>query len=125
VRTAPASPRSSACSRTLLEADAGEGRIFGLDVKRDELAVKRLINRVSVEASFFKKLSALENLSYAARLYGVPAADGGRRAREILRRLGIADDRQTEPIEKLSRGMQQKVAIARGIPHRAVAAPAR
>ena len=98
---------------TLLEADAGEVRIFGLDVKRDELAVKRLINRVSVEASFFKKLSALENLSYAARLYGVPAADGGRRAREILRRLGIADDRQTEPIEKLSRGMQQKVAIAR------------
>src|SRR5438105_5025699 len=47
---------------TLLTADAGEVRIFGLDIRRDELAVKRLINRVSVEASFFKKLSAMENL---------------------------------------------------------------
>lgn len=98
---------------TLLEADAGTVRVFGLDIRSDELAVKRLINRVSVEASFFKKLSALENLSYAARLYGIRAGEGGARSREILRRLGIADDRQTEPLEKLSRGMQQKVAIAR------------
>ncbi len=98
---------------TLLEADEGAVRVFGLDIRTDELAVKRLINRVSVEASFFKKLSALENLSYAARLYGIPSGEGGRRSREILRRLGIADDRQTEPLEKLSRGMQQKVAIAR------------
>ena len=98
---------------TLLEADLGTVRVFGLDIRSDELAVKRLINRVSVEASFFKKLSALENLSYAARLYGIPPSEGGGRSREILRRLGIADDRQTEPLEKLSRGMQQKVAIAR------------
>ena len=98
---------------TLLEADAGAVRIFGLDIAADELAVKRLINRVSVEASFFKKLSALENLSYAARLYGVPAKESALRSCDILRRLGIADDRQTEPLEKLSRGMQQKVAIAR------------
>lgn len=98
---------------TLLEADEGAVRVFGLDIRSDELAVKRLINRVSVEASFFKKLSALENLSYAARLYGIPASEGRTRSRDILRRLGIADPRQTEPLEKLSRGMQQKVAIAR------------
>ena len=42
---------------TLLEPDAGRVRVFGLDVRKDELAVQRLINRVSVEASFFKKLS--------------------------------------------------------------------
>jgi ABC-2 type transport system ATP-binding protein len=60
---------------TLLEADAGAVSVFGLDIRLDELAVKRLINRVSVEASFFKKLSAMENLVYAGRLYGVPAAD--------------------------------------------------
>ena len=98
---------------TLLEADEGTVRVFGLDLRQDELAVKRLINRVSVEASFFKKLSALENLSYAARLYGIPAGDGATRSREILGRLGISADKQTEPLEKLSRGMQQKVAIAR------------
>ena len=98
---------------TLLEADEGAVEIFGLDVRADELAVKRLINRVSVEASFFKKLSAMENLVYAGRLYGVPAAEARARSREILVRLGIERARHDEPLEKLSRGMQQKVAIAR------------
>ena len=98
---------------TLLIPDAGDVRVFGLDVQRDELAVKRLINRVSVEASFFKKLSAMENLVYSGRLYGVPAAEARAKALSILHRLGIASSRVDEPLEKLSRGMQQKVAIAR------------
>jgi len=103
------------CFSTLLEADEGAVTVFGLDIREDELAVKRLINRVSVEASFFKKLSAMENLVYAGRLYGVPAADARVRSREILVRLGIAVNRHDEPLEKLSRGMQQKVAIARAL----------
>ena len=98
---------------TLLIPDEGAVSIFGLDVQDDELAVKRLINRVSVEASFFKKLSAMENLVYAGRLYGVSPDDARAKATEILRRLGIDKDRMNEPLEKLSRGMQQKVAIAR------------
>jgi len=98
---------------TLLTPDAGEVRVFGLDMDRDELAVKRLINRVSVEASFFKKLSAMENLVYAGRLYGVSPEESRPKIVSILRRLGIEDARMTEPLEKLSRGMQQKVAIAR------------
>ena len=53
------------------------------------MAGKRLINRVSVEASFFKKLSPMENLLYAARLYGVPA----RVAREeVVRMLDVYRD---------------------------------
>src|SRR5439155_958558 len=52
---------------TLLTPDEGTVSIFGLDIDRDELAVKRLINRVLVEASFFKKLSAIENLVCEAR----------------------------------------------------------
>ncbi len=98
---------------TLLTPDAGTVRVFGLDIDRDELAVKRLINRVSVEASFFKKLSAMENLVYAGRLYGVAPEESRPKIVSILRRLGIEDARMTEPLEKLSRGMQQKVAIAR------------
>jgi ABC-2 type transport system ATP-binding protein len=98
---------------TLLEADAGVVTVFGLDIRRDELAVKRLINRVSVEASFFKKLSAMENLVYAGRLYGVAATDARVRSREILLRLGIAATRHDEPLERVWRGMPQKVAIAR------------
>jgi ABC-2 type transport system ATP-binding protein len=98
---------------TLLTPDAGTVSIFGLDIARDELAVKRLINRVSVEASFFKKLSAMENLVYAGRLYGVPPAESRPKVVSILRRLGIEEARMKEPLDKLSRGMQQKVAIAR------------
>ncbi len=98
---------------TLLVPDAGSVSVFGLDIARDELAVKRLINRVSVEASFFKKLSAMENLVYAGRLYGVEPDAARSKSLAILRRLGIAEDRLREPLEKLSRGMQQKVAIAR------------
>ena len=98
---------------TLLTPDAGEVRVFGLDIDRDELAVKRLINRVSVEASFFKKLSAMENLVYAGRLYGVAPDESRPKIVSILRRLGIEDARMKEPLETLSRGMQQKVAIAR------------
>ncbi|OLC54749.1 MAG: ABC transporter [Chloroflexi bacterium 13_1_40CM_4_68_4] len=98
---------------TLLEADSGEVTIFGHDVQDDEMAVKRLINRVSVEASFFKKLSAMENLVYAGRLYGIAPAQSRTRATKILERLGIDAKRHNEPLEKLSRGMQQKVAIAR------------
>jgi ABC-2 type transport system ATP-binding protein len=98
---------------TLLTPDAGEVSVFGLDMRQDEDAVKRLINRVSVEASFFKKLSAMENLVYAGRLYGVAPDDSRAKAMEILRRLGVDIARVNEPLEQLSRGMQQKVAIAR------------
>ena len=98
---------------TLLIPDQGSVSVFGRDIADDELEVKRLINRVSVEASFFKKLSAMENLVYAGRLYGVSADESREKSLEILRRLGIAEERLREPLEKLSRGMQQKVAIAR------------
>jgi ABC-2 type transport system ATP-binding protein len=98
---------------TLLTPDAGDVSVFGLDMRRDEDAVKRLINRVSVEASFFKKLSAMENLVYAGRLYGVTPEESRAKSMEILRRLGVDIARVNEPLEQLSRGMQQKVAIAR------------
>jgi ABC-2 type transport system ATP-binding protein len=100
---------------TLLTIDEGRIEVFGHDVARDEMAVKRLINRVSVDAAFFKKLSPHENLLYAARLYGLPAVEARRQAERILARLGIARSRLGSPLEQMSRGMQQKVAIARAI----------
>lgn len=98
---------------TLLLPDEGSVSVFGLDVERDEMQVKRLINRVSVDAAFFKKLSPRENLLYGARLYGVGAKEADRKAREILQRLGLRESSYTSPMEDMSRGMQQKVAIAR------------
>jgi ABC-2 type transport system ATP-binding protein len=100
---------------TLLLPDAGSMRVFGLDVLREELRVKRLINRVSVDAAFFKKLSPMENLMYAGRLYGLGADETRRRGLEILERLGISTKVALNPMEHMSRGMQQKVAIARAL----------
>jgi ABC-2 type transport system ATP-binding protein len=99
----------------LLTLDEGRVSVFGHDIERDEMAVKRLINRVSVDAAFFKKLSPMENLLFAARLYGLDAAGAKLRALEILERLGIGEKRVGRPIEQMSRGMQQKVAIARAL----------
>jgi ABC-2 type transport system ATP-binding protein len=100
---------------TLLTLDTGRVEVFGHDIERDEMAVKRLINRVSVDAAFFKKLSPHENLIYAARLYGLDARQARADAIRILARLGISQKRLGRPLEQMSRGMQQKVAIARAL----------
>ena len=100
---------------TLLTIDEGRVEVFGHDVASEEMTVKRLINRVSVDAAFFKKLSPGENLMYAARLYGLDARQTQREAVRILGRLGIGHDRVGRPLEQMSRGMQQKVAIARAL----------
>ncbi|HEV3484631.1 MAG TPA: ABC transporter ATP-binding protein, partial [Vicinamibacterales bacterium] len=98
---------------SLLTVDEGRVEVFGHDIVREEMAVKRLINRVSVDAAFFKKLSPAEKLMYAARLYSVDAGHARREIVRILGRLGIAESRLGRPLEQMSRGMQQKVAIAR------------
>jgi ABC-2 type transport system ATP-binding protein len=98
---------------TLLLPDDGKIEVFGHDVEREERTVQRLINRVSVEAAFFRKLSPMENLLYSARLYGMTARQARPMITGILTRLGIKRDRISQPLENMSRGMQQKVAIAR------------
>ena len=98
---------------TLLKPDKGSAKVFGLDIAEDELGVKQLISRVSVDAAFFKKLSPMENLLYGARLYGVTGPQATVKAYEIMGRLGLERSTYSEPMEEMSRGMQQKVAIAR------------
>jgi ABC-2 type transport system ATP-binding protein len=100
---------------TLLLPDQGQISVFGYDVVRDSMEVRRRINRVSVEASFFKKLSPAENLMYGARLYGMNGADTRIHVLEILTRLGIEKRSIYNPMEEMSRGMQQKVAVARAL----------
>jgi len=100
---------------TLLLADGGEARVFGYDVFKEARSVRRLVNRVSVEASFFKRMSAAENLSYAARFYGMGPGETRREIPRILQRVGFPPNRRNESMENLSRGMQQKVALARAL----------
>src|SRR5829696_223244 len=100
---------------TLLLPDGGTAEIFGHDVVREYRAVQRLVNRVSVEASFFKKMSSEENLAYAARFYGMTPRQTKDKIPEILGRVGFPVKRRREAMENLSRGMQQKVALARAL----------
>ena len=74
---------------TLLLHDGGSARVFGHDVFTEPRPVRKLITRVSVEASFFKKMSAAENLSYAARFYGMTAGQTRSKIPEILTRVGF------------------------------------
>lgn len=100
---------------TLTLPDAGTVEVFGIDAVQRPKEVQRYMNRVSVEASFFKKLSSLENLLFGAKLYGVTDRESKPRIREILEGIGFDTKRINEPMEHLSRGMQQKIALARAL----------
>lgn len=100
---------------TLVLPDHGELRVFDLNVVKESMRVRQRINRVSVDAAFFKRLSAWENLSYAARLYGFTPKRIKGRVIEILKSMQFPEKKMDQSLEDLSRGMQQKVAIARAL----------
>ena len=102
-------------STLLLPDGDGTAHVFGHDVFKESRSVQRLVNRVSVEASFFKKMSAAENLAYAARFYGMTPRQTSVEIPRILERVGFPASRRNEAMENLSRGMQQKVALARAL----------
>ena len=100
---------------TLLLPDEGTVEVFGHDVVREPMAVQSLINRVSAEAAFFKKLSPMENLVYGARLYGLDVQATRKRIVSLLTQLGVRRRAITNPMQEMSRGMQQMVAVARAL----------
>jgi ABC-2 type transport system ATP-binding protein len=100
---------------TLLQPDEGELYIFGRDAIRQPRQVQRLVNRVSVEASFFKKLSPVENLLYGARLYGFSGSQIRKHAEDLLVRLGLGANEIYQPLEAMGRAVQQKMTIANAL----------
>lgn len=97
----------------LVVPDAGSVSVFGYDIERDSLQARQLINRVSADPSFFRQMSALENLQFFGRVYGLDARTIRPRAAGILDRLGLEADSQRAMVKELSRGQQQKIAVAR------------
>ena len=86
---------------TLLLPDAGEIRIFGLDVVRDSMQVRALINRVSADPSFFRNMTAVENLLFFGKVYGLASSDVRRRSVEICDRLGLSRTHQRQMVKEL------------------------
>jgi ABC-2 type transport system ATP-binding protein len=100
---------------TLLIADGGTVRLLGHKLPEEHERVRRLIGRVSVDAAFYKRLSARENLLYTALLYGLKPAEAEAQAMSVLEQLGMEERKFSSPLEEMSRGMQQKISIARAL----------
>jgi len=100
----------------LLRPDAGSISILGIDVLRDPVAAKQVTAWISDEPMIYDKLTPFEYLEFVAGLWGIEAIAAERRARHLLRWLGILDQAH-ERCERFSKGMRQKVALAGALVH--------
>jgi ABC-2 type transport system ATP-binding protein len=100
----------------LIEPTSGEIVVDGASVKRDSAAVKRALGVVPQDIALYPTLTALENLQFWGRMYGLSGALLAQRVEEALVTAGLAD-RAKERIEKYSGGMKRRVNIAAGILH--------
>jgi ABC-2 type transport system ATP-binding protein len=102
---------------TLLLPSAGTARVLGLDVAREAREVRRRIGYVfGGDRGLYYRLSALENLRYFADVYRVAAREQRARIDELLELVGLKG-RERERVETYSRGMRQRLHIARGLLH--------
>lgn len=101
---------------TLLVPTQGRACLFGDDVTRQPLAVRRHIGVVFQAPSLDRKLTAAENLRHQGHLYGLRGKTLRHRSEEMLGRVGLAD-RRDEPVEKLSGGLRRRVELAKGLLH--------
>jgi ABC-2 type transport system ATP-binding protein len=102
---------------TLLIPTSGSASVLGYDVVRDAREVRRRIGYVfGGERGLYERLSALDNLRYFAELYAVTPRDQKRRIAELLDLVGLTG-REKERVEGYSRGMRQRLHIARGLLH--------
>jgi ABC-2 type transport system ATP-binding protein len=98
---------------TLLLPTGGRARVLGHDVAHQPQAVRRGINVVyGGERGLYPRLTGRQNLLYAADLYGVEPSLAGVRSVELLELVGLTD-RADERVENYSRGMKQRLHIAR------------
>ncbi len=102
---------------TLLTQTSGEAYILGLDVRKDLYEIRRRIGIVfGGERGLYNRVSALDNLRYFSDLYGVDPAVARNRIPQLLKAVGLAD-RADERVEKYSRGMKQRLHIAKALVH--------
>ena len=102
---------------TLLLPTSGSAHVLGLDVVKDAKEVRKRIGYVfGGDRGLYERLSARDNLRYFAELYGVSGKAQRLRIDEVLELVGLTG-RDQERVEGYSRGMRQRLHIARGILH--------
>jgi ABC-2 type transport system ATP-binding protein len=100
---------------TLLLPTSGTAHILDYNVTENPREVQQVINMVAGgERMLYFRLTAKENLEYFAELYDVPREEVSHRVEELLALVGLAD-RQDDPVERFSKGMKQRLQIARGL----------
>ncbi|ASJ15011.1 ATP-binding cassette domain-containing protein [Thermococcus radiotolerans] len=100
---------------TLLEPSGGTARVLGLDIRRDAREIRRRINLVAEgERTLYWRLSAYENLKYFARIYYVPKREEKERIETLLKLVGLWE-RRNDLVMNFSRGMKQRLAIAKAL----------
>jgi len=102
---------------TLLLPTSGTARVLGFDVAREAREVRKRIGYVfGGDRGLYERLSGLDNLRYFAELYGVEPRLQKHRIQQLLELVGLAG-RERERVEGYSRGMRQRLHIARGLLH--------
>lgn len=99
---------------TQLPIDGGQASIFGTDVAKDPMAVRRMIGVTGQFATVDEDLTALENLEIAGRLHGMSKADSLRRGKELLEQFSLARVRD-KALSEFSGGMRRRLDLAAGL----------
>jgi len=99
---------------TLIKPTSGDIKINGLDVKKDHIEVKKLFGYLPHSSLLYDHYTPLENLVFFGELYGVKDVEN--KARELVKEVGLSFF-INEPVKNFSRGMIQRIAIARAIIH--------
>lgn len=102
----------------LINASSGTAYINGMDTQdeRERLKIRGMIGLLPEVPGLYESLSAYRNLDFYAKLYGVPESERNRRIKDLLTTLGVWDRRE-DAVGKFSKGMRQKIAIARALVH--------
>jgi ABC-2 type transport system ATP-binding protein len=100
----------------LLQPDSGEVSICGIDARKNPLEAKAITAWLPDEPLLYDKLAPLEYLEFVSGLWGLDSAEAAARAEDLLRRLGLWEQRN-QRCEGFSRGMRQKVALAGALIH--------
>jgi ABC-2 type transport system ATP-binding protein len=102
----------------LISRTSGEARIAGYSIgnKADSLPIRKLIGLVPDNIGLYEEMSARENLDYYGKLYETPKPERTKRIDDLLTLLDLREQRD-QPVSSYSKGMKQKVAIARALVH--------